>query len=59
MPADPCEPGIGTTTHATLTPSKKGSFRPDGQLRTEALVVAIIGKNPERYGFTGIEKQVQ
>ena len=40
------------------TLSKKGSFRPEtDNYVPKLLAAAIIGKNPERYGFTGIEKQ--
>ena len=59
--AGPTRVSRGIRNHNTRdfwTLSKKGSFRPEtDNYVPKLLAAAIIGKNPERYGFTGIEKQ--
>ena len=58
--AGPTRVSRGIRNHNTRdfwTLSKKGSFRAEtDNYVPKLLAAAIIGKNPERYGFTGIEK---
>ena len=54
-PSQPWDRNHNTRDFWTL--SKKGSFRAEtDNYVPKLLAAAIIGKNPERYGFTGIEK---